>query len=68
MIILQNHFLWRSYWHRLRVTQPRIAMMEAESSAGAAVFSNGVQLRIDYGRWTALYLNEQELHSTPNPV
>jgi two-component system KDP operon response regulator KdpE len=31
---------------RLRVTQRRIAMMESESSAGAAVFSNG-QLRID---------------------
>ena len=48
---------------RLRVTQRRIAMMESESSAGAAVFSNG-QLRIDYAAGCA-YLNEQELHLTP---
>lgn len=48
---------------RLRVTQRRIAMMESESSAGAAVFSNG-QLRIDYAVGCA-YLNEQELHLTP---
>lgn len=48
---------------RLRVTQRRIAMMESESSAGAAVFSNG-QLRIDYATGCA-YLNEQELHLTP---
>ena len=38
-------------------------MMESESSAGAAVFSNG-QLRIDYAAGCA-YLNEQELHLTP---
>ena len=38
-------------------------MMESESSAGAAVFSNG-QLRIDYAAGCA-YLDEQELHLTP---
>lgn len=48
---------------RLRVTQRRIAMMQIESPAGAAVFSNG-QLRIDYAAGCA-YLNEQELHLTP---
>ena len=48
---------------RLRVTQRRNAMMQIESPAGAAVFSNG-QLRIDYAAGCA-YLNEQELHLTP---
>lgn len=48
---------------RLRVTQRRLIMMQTESSAQSAVFTNG-GLRIDYAAGCA-YLNEEELHLTP---
>ena len=49
---------------RLRVTQRRLAMMQAaEPSAESSVFSNG-QLRIDYAAGCA-YLSGEELHLTP---
>ena len=48
---------------RLRVTQRRLAMMQDEPPAKAAVFTNGA-LRIDYAAGCA-YLKEEELHLTP---
>ena len=48
---------------RLRVTQRRLIMMQTESSAQSAVFTNG-GLRIDYAAGCS-YLNEEELHLTP---
>ncbi len=48
---------------RLRVTQRRLAMMQNEPPAEAAVFTNGA-LRIDYAAGCA-YLNDEELHLTP---
>ncbi|NBH71926.1 DNA-binding response regulator [Clostridiaceae bacterium] len=47
---------------RLRVTQRRLALMQAGSSA-QAMFANG-RLRIDYGSGCA-YLGEEEMHLTP---
>lgn len=48
---------------RLRVTQRRITMIQKESPAESAVFTNG-QLRVDFAAGCA-YLNEEELHLTP---
>lgn len=48
---------------RLRVTQRRLTMMQKESPAEAAVFTNGA-LRIDYAAGCA-YINGEELHLTP---
>lgn len=48
---------------RLRVTQRRLAMMQAEASSGDAVFKDG-SLRIDYAAGCA-WLGEEELHLTP---
>lgn len=48
---------------RLRVTQRRLTMIQKESPAESAVFTNG-QLRVDFAAGCA-YLNEEELHLTP---
>lgn len=48
---------------RLRVTQRRLIMMQKESPAEAAVFTNAA-LRIDYAAG-CVYLNGEELHLTP---
>lgn len=48
---------------RLRVTQRRLTMIQKESTAESAVFTNG-QLRVDFAAGCA-YLNEEELHLTP---
>ena len=48
---------------RLRVTQRRLTMLQKESFAESAVFTNG-QLRVDFAAGCA-YLNEEELHLTP---
>lgn len=48
---------------RLRVTQRRLTMIQRESPAESAVFTNG-QLRVDFAAGCA-YLNEEELHLTP---
>ena len=48
---------------RLRVTQRRLTMIQKESFAESAVFTNG-QLRVDFAAGCA-YLNEEELHLTP---
>ena len=48
---------------RLRVTQRRLNMIQNETAAEAAVFTNG-KLRIDYAAGCA-YLDDEELHLTP---
>ncbi len=48
---------------RLRVTQRRLAMMQADVQTESAVFQNG-NLRIDYAAGCA-YLEGEELHLTP---
>lgn len=48
---------------RLRVTQRRLAMMQADVLTESAVFQNG-NLRIDYAAGCA-YLEGEELHLTP---
>ena len=48
---------------RLGVTQRRLTMIQKESPAESAVFTNG-QLRVDFAAGCA-YLNEEELHLTP---
>ncbi len=48
---------------RLRVTQRRLAMLEANASAEASVFING-DLKVDYAAGCA-YLAGEELHLTP---
>lgn len=48
---------------RLRVIQRRIAILQKESLAESAVFTNG-QLRVDFSAGCA-YLNGEELHLTP---
>ena len=48
---------------RLRVTQRRLTMIQKESPAESAVFTNG-KLRVDFAAGCA-YLNEEELHLTP---
>ena len=48
---------------RLRVTQRRLNMVQNETAAEAAVFTNG-KLRIDYAAGCA-YLDDEELHLTP---
>lgn len=48
---------------RLRVTQRRLTMIQKESPAESAIFTNG-QLRVDFAAGCA-YLNEEELHLTP---
>ena len=49
---------------RLRVTQRRLAMMQAEVNVNQSVFTNG-QLKIDYAAGCT-YLGEKELHLTPS--
>ena len=48
---------------RLRVTQRRLAVMQGETLASNAMFTNG-NLSIDYAAGCA-YLNKEELHLTP---
>lgn len=48
---------------RLRVTQRRLAVMQGETLASSAIFTNG-NLRIDYAAGCA-YLGREELHLTP---
>lgn len=48
---------------RLRVMQRRLTLIQKESPAESAVFTNG-QLRVDFAAGCA-YLNEEELHLTP---
>lgn len=48
---------------RLRVTRRRLAMMQSESLAADAVFTNG-RLRVDFAAGCA-YLGGEELHLTP---
>ena len=49
---------------RLRVTQRRLTMIQKESPAESAVFTNG-KLRVDFAAGCA-YLNEEELHLSLN--
>lgn len=48
---------------RLRVTQRRLAIMDASSSSNEAIFTNG-HLKIDFAAGCA-YLDNEELHLTP---
>lgn len=48
---------------RLRVTQRRLSMMQADAQSDTSVFENG-KLRIDYAAGCA-YLGDSELHLTP---
>ena len=48
---------------RLRVTQRRLLLLQANSDADSPVFQNG-ELKIDYAAGCA-YLNGEELHLTP---
>lgn len=48
---------------RLRVTQRRLAMLQADTAAGSSVFING-ELKVDYAAGCA-YLGDKELHLTP---
>lgn len=48
---------------RLRVTQRRLAVMQANAPVNDSTFTNG-KLRVDYAAGCA-YLNERELHLTP---
>lgn len=48
---------------RLRVTQRRLAIMDASSTSNEAIFTNG-HLKIDFAAGCA-YLDNEELHLTP---
>ena len=48
---------------RLRVTQRRLAIINASSTANEAIFTNG-HLKIDFAAGCA-YLDDEELHLTP---
>lgn len=48
---------------RLRVTQRRLAIMDASSTSNEAIFTNG-HLKIDFAAGCA-YLDDEELHLTP---